>query len=62
MSTAPNNDLPQIANAKIQLMQQINNMGGGFNEEKFIGLLRQISGREDGGWDSVIRLPMLSRF
>lgn len=37
-------------------------MGDCFNKDKFISLLKQVSGREDGGWDSKIRLPMLGRF
>lgn len=54
----PAND-SEVGDAKIQLMQQLSNMGNCYKTDKCLALLRQTSGGQECGWDNSIRFPML---
>ena len=61
LKQVPLRSLPvDIDDAKEELFKQIVNDGNCFNEEKFISLLRQVSGSQEGGWDNLIRLPQFT--
>ena len=50
-------DSEAISEAKEALSQLI--LNDSYNSDKFLSLVRTISGREDGNFDGPIRLPML---
>jgi len=49
-----------LSDARIGLIQQINNMGNCYGTEKFLTLLRQVAGSNDTGFDAKVRFPMLA--
>ena len=53
-------DQEAISEAKISLCQILHNVGGNYNSDKFMNLIKTVSGREDGNFDGQIRFTMLT--